>query len=162
MELEAVAEKPDSQRGTRHEGPEVRRARSRVVGSEKNPMVHLPFPVERDAFGMFIMDPLPLLSAMGKARQDGVSMALLATGFHRAVARTSADLASRVCEEEGLSTVALCGGVFQNALLLGGVKRMVEEVGLRVLVPRLLSPNDGSISYGQVAVAAARLRTGKG
>ena len=90
---------------------------------------HLPFPAVRDASGMFIMDPLPLLSGLGKARQDGVSMALLATGFHRAVARTSADLAARLCEEEGLTTVALCGGVFQNALLLGTVKRMVEDRG---------------------------------
>jgi hydrogenase maturation protein HypF len=111
---------------------------------------------------MFIMDPLPLLSALGRARQDGVPPALLATGFHTAVARTSADLAARVCEEEGLSTVVLCGGVFQNALLLRTVKGMVENMGFRVLTPRLLSPNDGAISYGQVAVAAARLRTRKG
>jgi hypothetical protein len=27
-----------------------------------------------------------------------------------------------------------------------------------VLIPRLLPPNDGGISYGQVAVAAARSR----
>ncbi|MCJ7629506.1 MAG: carbamoyltransferase HypF, partial [Longimicrobiales bacterium] len=154
MELEAVAEKLDWQVGALNGGPEVGRARS--------PVVQLPFPVERDASGMFIMDPLPLLSALGKARQDGVSMALLATGFHRAVARTSADLAARLCEEKGLSTVVLCGGVFQNALLLGTVKGMVEEMGFRVLIPRLLSPNDGAISYGQVAVAAARLRTRKG
>ena len=31
--------------------------------------------------------------------------------------------------------------------------------GLTVLVPRLLGPNDGAISYGQAAVAAARLGT---
>ena len=31
----------------------------------------------------------------------------------------------------------------------------LERAGLRVLVPSLLPPNDGGISYGQAAVAAA-------
>ena len=43
-------------------------------------------------------------------------------------------------------------------------RRILEEVvrrdGYRVLVPERLSPNDGAISYGQAAVAAARLSAG--
>jgi hydrogenase maturation factor HypF (carbamoyltransferase family) len=34
--------------------------------------------------------------------------------------------------------------------------------GLRVLLPRRLGPNDGAISYGQAAVAAAWLTHGMG
>jgi hydrogenase maturation protein HypF len=41
--------------------------------------------------------------------------------------------------------------------LLGGIRHRLERAGLRVLVPRLLPPNDGAISYGQAAVAAALL-----
>ena len=37
----------------------------------------------------------------------------------------------------------------------------VDEAGLRVLAPTRLPPNDGGIAYGQVAVAAARLRAGQ-
>ncbi len=33
----------------------------------------------------------------------------------------------------------------------------LQGFGLTVLWPRRLSPNDGAISYGQAAVAAARL-----
>jgi hydrogenase maturation protein HypF len=53
--------------------------------------------------------------------------------------------------------VALSGGVFQNALLLTRITERLEAAGLTVLVPRALSPNDGAISYGQAAVAAAIL-----
>jgi hydrogenase maturation protein HypF len=50
----------------------------------------------------------------------------------------------------------LSGGVFQNRLLLERTAEALERAGLRVLVPRLLPPNDGGVSFGQAAVAAAR------
>jgi hydrogenase maturation protein HypF len=49
----------------------------------------------------------------------------------------------------------LSGGVFQNVRLLAGASARLEAAGLRVLVPEHLPPNDGGISYGQVAIAAA-------
>jgi hydrogenase maturation protein HypF len=52
----------------------------------------------------------------------------------------------------------LSGGVFQNRRLLERTAQTIERGGLRVLTPRLLPPNDGGISYGQAAVAAARSR----
>ena len=57
----------------------------------------------------------------------------------------------------GVDTVALGGGSFQNARLLTLVREGLERARLRVLLPRRLGPNDGAISYGQAAVAAARL-----
>ena len=66
--------------------------------------------------------------------------------------RPSAPVASA-----GLDTVVLSGGVFQNRLLLERTREALEAAGLRTLVPVALPPNDGGISYGQVAVAAARL-----
>jgi hydrogenase maturation protein HypF len=50
----------------------------------------------------------------------------------------------------------LSGGVFQNRLLLELTVAALEDAGLRVLLPQRLPPNDGAISYGQAAVAAAR------
>ena len=51
--------------------------------------------------------------------------------------------------------MVLSGGVFQNVLLLERTSAALAEKGLRVLVPERLPPNDGGISYGQAAVAAA-------
>ena len=51
----------------------------------------------------------------------------------------------------------LSGGVFNNRLLVERTVALLEERGLRVLLPELLPAGDGGISYGQAAVAAARL-----
>ena len=53
--------------------------------------------------------------------------------------------------------MVLSGGVFQNGLLLERTSAALSDRGLRVLVPERLPPNDGGISYGQAAVAAARI-----
>jgi hydrogenase maturation protein HypF len=116
----------------------------------------LPFPIREDG-GRFVLDPIPLLSALGELRRGGVGADLLAARFHESVASAAAALATRVADGAKLGTVALGGGSFQNARLLSGVRRRLEEAGLRVLVPRRLPPNDGAISYGQAAVGAALL-----
>ena len=59
-------------------------------------------------------------------------------------------------EPQESTIVVLSGGVFQNALLLERTSAALSA-GLRVLVPERLPPNDGGISYGQAAVAAARI-----
>ena len=58
--------------------------------------------------------------------------------------------------QRDLYTVALSGGTFQNRVLLERVAADLRRSGLRVLIPERLPPNDGGISYGQAAVAAAR------
>jgi hydrogenase maturation protein HypF len=57
-----------------------------------------------------------------------------------------------------LSTVALSGGVFQNALLTERTVRGLEEIGFRVLTHTRVPCNDGGISFGQAVVAATRDR----
>ena len=51
--------------------------------------------------------------------------------------------------------MVLSGGVFQNRLLLERCTADLAAHGLRVLHPERLPCNDGGISYGQAAVAAA-------
>ena len=54
--------------------------------------------------------------------------------------------------------MALSGGVMQNALLFTRLQRALAALGFEVLTHTLTPPNDGSISLGQVAVAAARMK----
>jgi hydrogenase maturation protein HypF len=70
-----------------------------------------------------------------------------------------AEATARVCGvaagDAGVESVVLSGGVFQNRVLLELTGDALRAAGLRVLVPERLPPNDGGISYGQAAVAAA-------
>ncbi|MEZ4585672.1 MAG: carbamoyltransferase HypF [Gemmatimonadales bacterium] len=110
--------------------------------------------------GILVADPLPILAAIGWRLQRGDDRADLAADFHASVARTTEELVRQIAESSALSTVALAGGCFQNARLLESLSTRLTRLGLRVLAPRALSPNDGAISYGQAAVAAARLAAG--
>ena len=49
----------------------------------------------------------------------------------------------------------LTGGVFQNARLTEITERVLDERGLRVLVHERIPANDGGLSIGQAAIAAA-------
>lgn len=109
---------------------------------------------------LLVADPTSTLAALGWRRQRGAAVADLAADFHASIARTTEEMVHQLAERTGLRTVALAGGTFQNARLLESVRTRLEGLDLRVLAPRLLSPNDGAISYGQAAVAAARLATG--
>jgi hydrogenase maturation protein HypF len=115
----------------------------------------LPFPAAAGPDGIWVLDPLPLLVALGERRAAGVGMAELAARFHESVAAAADALAARLAAQAGLRTVALGGGCFQNARLLVSLRARLEARGLTVLVPRQLGPNDGAVSYGQAAVAAA-------
>ena len=55
--------------------------------------------------------------------------------------------------ENGLDTVVLSGGVFQNRLLLERISVLVLAAGL-AYSSRRLPANDGGISFGQAAIAA--------
>ena len=106
---------------------------------------------------MLVMDPLPMLAALGERRQRGHDVRVLAASFHESVIDVVVRVASGVADARQLRTVVLSGGSFQNARLLANVRRRLADRGLRALVPRSLGPNDGAISFGQAAVAAARL-----
>ena len=142
--------------GTRHyshyEGQAAMELES-LAGEEQGPT--LPFPVLEDGGGRCVLDPLPLLAALGEKRISGRSVPALAAAFHDAVASATVEVARRIAEGRGIHRVALGGGVFQNARLLHRTVSGLSESGLDVLSPRTLSPNDGAISYGQAAVAAA-------
>jgi hydrogenase maturation protein HypF len=87
----------------------------------------------------------------------GVAPALVSARFHNAIATATAQACATLAAGRGLDTAVLSGGVFQNRLLLERTLERLAGTGLRVLVPERLPPNDGAISFGQAAVAAAGL-----
>jgi hydrogenase maturation protein HypF len=101
-----------------------------------------------------------LVRSLVEDLRRGTGVPVLAARFHNALADAVVTVCERLRDEHGLGTVALSGGVFQNGLLLTRCLDGLEGSGFRVLTHRQVPPNDGGISLGQVAVAAARLRVG--
>ena len=77
------------------------------------------------------------------------------------MARLIAAVARRTRDERGLGRVVLSGGVFQNMLLLEKTCRALRREGFEVFTHSRVPPNDGGISFGQAAIANARLAAGR-
>jgi hydrogenase maturation protein HypF len=106
--------------------------------------------------GQCVLGWQPLWRALLGDLQQGVAPGVVAARFHKGMITAVTETARLLCQQQGLDTVVLSGGVFQNRILLEGVSRGLREQGLRVLSPRFVPANDGGLSLGQAVVAAAR------
>jgi hydrogenase maturation protein HypF len=107
------------------------------------------------------LDVVPAIDAIVKDIVQGIPPASIARRFHLTVTEMLADTCYDVRKQAGLNTVALSGGVFQNQLLLEQLIACLETMEFEVYINRRVPPNDGGLSLGQLAVAAARIHKGE-
>ncbi|HVL70195.1 MAG TPA: carbamoyltransferase HypF [Vicinamibacterales bacterium] len=117
------------------------------------------YPVDLlDGAGTLEMDTRPLIAAAAFDAQRGRDAGMIARRFHAGLADAAARTCERLRTALGHDTVVLSGGVFLNALLTRECERRLIARGFRVLRHERVPPNDGGLSLGQAAVAAARFR----
>jgi len=109
-----------------------------------------------------VIDPRPTVRDVVRDVERGIPAPRVSARFHNALAAATATGCEIAAARSGVDTVVLSGGVFQNRLLLWRTADLLRDAGLRVLLPELLPANDGGISYGQLAVASARLERERG
>ncbi|MFH8410099.1 carbamoyltransferase HypF [Streptomyces sp. NPDC018019] len=124
-----------------------------------DPAVHGTYAVRTDGGRVRAAD---LVRAVAEEVRAGTATGAVAARFHNSVARLIFDSCRALRRSTGLTTVALSGGVFQNGFLLERTVPALERDGFHVLTHRRVPPNDGGISLGQAAVAAARDAAGEG
>lgn len=113
------------------------------------------YPVDRTWMeGRLVLDPAPLVAGVVTDLEKGIPAARVAAGFHRSMGQAAVSAAVELAGSHGLDTVALSGGVFQNARLSAVIEQGLRGCGLDVLVHQEVPPNDGGISIGQAAIAA--------
>ncbi len=110
--------------------------------------------------GLWVYDAVATLRDLLTAAADGEPAGRLAAAFHATIAAVTGVLCAYAAEVTGVSTVCLSGGVFQNRLLAADVLRQLEHAGFDAYIGEAVPVNDGGVSYGQAAVAAARLAEG--
>jgi hydrogenase maturation protein HypF len=116
----------------------------------------LPFPIVTGD-GPAVLDPDPLVRGLSAGLGDGRSPGELAWAFHVTLAEAACGLAALLARERDLHTIGLTGGVFANRILLGQVTRRLSGRGFEVLTHRVVPPNDGGLSLGQVAIGGRTL-----
>jgi hydrogenase maturation protein HypF len=116
------------------------------------------YPISLDsAADALVIDPREAVLAAVADIRHGQPPGVVATRFHRGLARAAGGACVHVASNSGAEVVVLSGGVFANRRLLEGTAAQVAGAGLPVLTPERLPPGDGGVSYGQAAVAAALL-----
>jgi hydrogenase maturation protein HypF len=87
----------------------------------------------------------------------GTEKQKIAARFHAGVAEGFIHTAIQARKATGIARVALSGGCMHNRRLARLLRTRLEAEGFEVYQHRNVSPGDGGLSYGQVAVAAAML-----
>ena len=103
-----------------------------------------------------VLDTMSLVRSVIEQLECGESVAKISANFHRTLIYYIGQMAKRCCEERHISHIVLCGGVFQNRILLEGV---IQELGeYKVHVPTQSPMNDGGIALGQLWLGSYRQR----
>jgi hydrogenase maturation protein HypF len=111
------------------------------------------------SFTLLPGDPLrvdwrPLLEEILAEQSRGVPANRLAARSHA----TLTEIALHIAALAGYPNVVLCGGCFQNRLLLEGCATRLRQAGYGVHWPQRIPPNDGGLALGQLLGAARQLR----
>ena len=134
--------------------------------------------------GLTYLEPRPMWQALLSDLQSQVSVPAIAARFHQGLARAIASMVETLAyaplpnptliqarltrnghprapqasatSHPQFSTVALSGGCFQNKILLEEVTRRIEAIGFPCLSQAKVPSNDGGLSLGQAAIAAAQ------
>jgi hydrogenase maturation protein HypF len=104
------------------------------------------------------IDTRPLISEVVADVNTGVAASRIARRFHS----TLVEIVDRVCVELrntlNINSIILSGGAFLNKILSLESRRRLEQDGFAVYVHHKFPPGDGSLSLGQLVVAASQQR----
>jgi hydrogenase maturation protein HypF len=107
-----------------------------------------------ESAGSLVLDPSPLLQSVIADLRANVPVGVMAARFHLAIADMIVQIGLHFRAKTGIDTIALSGGVFQNATLLEKTIQHLEAQHLKVIHHRIVPSNDGGIALGQAVLAS--------
>jgi hydrogenase maturation protein HypF len=118
----------------------------------KGSMAAVNMPLAQGDSGIWVADWEPLLQVLLDDSRSGKERASV---FHASMADTLLQQARLARNAQGISEIALSGGVFQHPVLTELAVSLLENDGFRVTLPQQIPVNDAGISFGQVIEYAA-------
>ncbi len=117
--------------------------------------------IQPDSNQPAIIDPGPMWRALLDDLDCLTPVSAISAQFHNGLAQAITDLARHLVADRAkngarIDTVALTGGCFQNKSLLENVTARLTQSDLSVITHSQVPANDGGLSLGQAAIAAAR------
>jgi hydrogenase maturation protein HypF len=113
--------------------------------------------------GLPYIEPLAMWQAVLGDLVLNTPVPIMAARFHKGLARAIVALVCKLRRQQAgapdkrpFDTVALSGGVFQNAVLLEQVQRRLAAENLRVLMHERVPANDAGLALGQALIGAAQ------
>jgi len=143
-----------------YEGQAAIELESLARGAYSHALEAFPWHIGTAANGILQINWQPMWHALLGDIAAGTGYAMIAARFHKTLSAAVCELAARLCHTHAIGSVVLCGGSFQNRLLLESTEMDLRNRGLTVLMARQLPMGDGGLSLGQAAVAAARIIKG--
>jgi hydrogenase maturation protein HypF len=104
------------------------------------------------------IEPAQVITGVLEDLVSGVPAPVIARVFHASVARLVTDLSQMLAGRCGVKSVVVSGGVFQNRLLVEQVMRRAATTSLRWHQHRIVPPNDGGVSLGQLQIGASLMK----
>jgi hydrogenase maturation protein HypF len=83
---------------------------------------------------------------------------MISAKFHNTMTEALLEMARKARDKTDLGTVVLSGGVFCNRYLTNRLIEALRRDGFNVLYNRIIPSNDGGLSLGQAAIAAALIK----
>lgn len=110
------------------------------------------------------IEPAAMWQALCGDLYEHTEASVISARFHKGLSRALAAMACKVTldgDTRVINKIALSGGVFQNRVLTEDLVPRLEGEGFEVILHSKFPANDGGLSLGQAAVAAARLNLEK-
>lgn len=96
------------------------------------------------------LDPSAVFGFILDDMERGTTAGIISAKFHNGFARAIVDVCKVIRQTDGINTVALSGGVFQNIYLLNRVSETLVAEGFQRLVHTKVPANDQGVALGQL------------
>jgi len=104
---------------------------------------------------MIEIDMIPCVRDIVEDIAKKESVHIISFKFHQSVVDSFVSAAIQIIKESGIKKAVLSGGVFNNDIILNGIRIKLEQEGFNIYTHTKVPAGDGGISFGQAAVAAA-------